>query len=368
MEIGTRKISVIVPVFNGEATIARCIDSILGQTLEDLELIVVDDGSTDATEQICRSYKDPRLIFCHKENGGVSSARNLGLSMAGGKYVGFVDADDGIVPEMYEKMYAACEEFNADICVCDYKIVFDNGREANYTDLLRGGYFSETEIQNEALPVFLGNIDASGSIGNTDWGVMRRIYRRSFVIAHQICFDETLSNSEDCLFCYMATYFAKGLVYLKNEQLYINYRNSKSLTRRYLPDFWKQRCQVIDTLAAMSNADHPAWETTAFPLFLMRCVRPSFTNIAYGFGKVSVFRSLMEFREIVNDPRVQRMCAAIDPQGFNDEYTKLFNWCKKKDYITLFLYYMDVQHGNKLCHGIRRIQKGINRRIKKWTE
>ena len=358
-------ISIIVPVYNGEATIARCIDSILGQTLTQLELIVIDDGSTDRTAEICTAYSDARLIYRKKENGGVSTARNMGISLAQGEYIGFVDADDYIAPDMCEKMYRASIESNADICVCDYDIVFDDKKRTSYTDLLRGGFFDKQQIRVEVLSKFLGHVDKNGNIAKFDWAIIRRFFRRDFLSQSKLLFDETLSNSEDCLFAYLATDIAKSMVYLKNEKLYINMRNTSSLTRRYLPDYWQQRCRIIDALEVVINTDHSAWEAASFPLFVMRCVRPSFTNVAYGFGKVSMFRSLKEFRTIVHDPRVRKMCEVINSDGFNEEWSKLYNWCKHKRYFTLYFYYMDTMQHNKLCHFIRKIQKALERRLYK---
>ena len=95
-------ISIIVPVYNVDKYLSKCIDSIISQTYNDIELILVDDGSPDNSPKICDEYarKDNRIIVIHKENGGVSSARNAGLDIAKGKYIGFVDPDDYIVSEM----------------------------------------------------------------------------------------------------------------------------------------------------------------------------------------------------------------------------------------------------------------------------
>lgn len=99
-------ISVIVPVYRVEALLPRCVDSILGQTYEHLEVILVDDGSPDGSGKICDAYarEDPRVRVIHKENGGLSSARNAGLNVATGEYIAFVDSDDWLVPEAYEWM------------------------------------------------------------------------------------------------------------------------------------------------------------------------------------------------------------------------------------------------------------------------
>ena len=112
-------ISVIVPVYNVEAYLARCVDSILAQTYHNLEIILVDDGTKDSSDKICDAYaeKDPRIRVIHKENGGLSSARNAGIDIARGEYLGFVDSDDWIEPEMYETMLELAKKHDAKI-VC----------------------------------------------------------------------------------------------------------------------------------------------------------------------------------------------------------------------------------------------------------
>ena len=123
------KISIIVPVYNVERYLPRCIDSILAQTFTDFELIIVDDGSPDNCPQICDDYaqKDNRIKVIHKENGGLSSARNAGLDIASGEYIGFVDSDDYIHPHMYEKLYKSLIENKSDMSICNAKIVGENG-------------------------------------------------------------------------------------------------------------------------------------------------------------------------------------------------------------------------------------------------
>lgn len=112
-------ISVIVPVFNVELYLEKCIDSIINQTYQNLEIILVDDGSTDRSGGICDAYvkKDGRVRVCHKCNGGLSSARNTGLDMAAGEYIGFVDSDDYIAPDMYESLCSFLSE-DVDLVCC----------------------------------------------------------------------------------------------------------------------------------------------------------------------------------------------------------------------------------------------------------
>lgn len=114
------KISVIVPVYNVEKYISKSVSSILNQSYKDIEVILVDDGSTDRSGEICDEFakKDERIVVIHKKNGGASDARNYGLDFATGECIGFVDADDYIDEDMYEKMMLVLKQYDADIVTC----------------------------------------------------------------------------------------------------------------------------------------------------------------------------------------------------------------------------------------------------------
>ena len=121
-------ISVIVPVYNVEKYLRRCIDSILNQTYQNLEIILIDDGSTDNSGAICDEYikKDNRILVIHQENKGLAGARNSGLDIAKGKYIGCVDSDDYIHPEMYERLYNLIVSTNTDMAVCGYHPIYSS--------------------------------------------------------------------------------------------------------------------------------------------------------------------------------------------------------------------------------------------------
>lgn len=125
-------ISVIVPVYNVEAYLPRCVDSILSQSYRNLEIILVDDGTRDASDRICDDYaaRDPRVKVIHKENGGLSSARNAGIDIAQGEYLGFVDSDDWIEPEMYEKLLSLALKYDVKL-VCGGRYDFSSRRNEN---------------------------------------------------------------------------------------------------------------------------------------------------------------------------------------------------------------------------------------------
>lgn len=121
-------ISIIVPIYNVENYLVECIESIINQTYENIEIILVNDGSTDRCGEICDYYKkkDFRIKIIHKKNGGLSDARNAGLNIAKGKYVGFVDGDDWISKTMFENLYNCCKNFDTSISTCGRIIVNDN--------------------------------------------------------------------------------------------------------------------------------------------------------------------------------------------------------------------------------------------------
>ena len=122
------KISIIVPIYNVKKYIQQCVESLINQTYKNLEIILIDDGSTDGCGELCDEFgkKDQRIHVIHKQNGGLSDARNKGIDVASGDYIGFVDSDDWISHNMYEKMLSSLKSVNADIAVCGWVEEFLN--------------------------------------------------------------------------------------------------------------------------------------------------------------------------------------------------------------------------------------------------
>ena len=149
-------ISIIVPIYNVGKYLPRCIESILNQTFNNFELILVNDGSTDNSGVVCDDYakKDTRIKIIHKSNGGVSSARNAGLYVAKGEYIGFVDPDDYIDKNMYEKLYRLCIDNNSDIAICRFNREI-NGKIQNKESTEEIIELNNMEAMNE---LFKGNL------------------------------------------------------------------------------------------------------------------------------------------------------------------------------------------------------------------
>ena len=149
-----RLISVIIPVFNREETIERCILSVCAQSYRNLEIIVVDDGSTDSTLQVIQrcQKKDSRIKLIRQMHGGPGAARNAGLDKCTGEYIGFVDSDDRILPKTYESLLALSDEYAADIACCNMMIVYDDNKEKLYKESKEGIVtFTRTEAMREII-------------------------------------------------------------------------------------------------------------------------------------------------------------------------------------------------------------------------
>src|SRR5574344_234876 len=152
------KVSVIVPVYNVEKYIGKCLDSLVNQTLKDIEIIVVNDGSTDNSEEIIKEYKKNynNIIYAKKENGGLSDARNFGLVYATGEYIAFVDSDDFVDKTIYEKMYAKAKETESDYVECDFYWSYPMKKTSNaYKNKLDTGirYANKKEMMTYARVV-----------------------------------------------------------------------------------------------------------------------------------------------------------------------------------------------------------------------
>lgn len=221
-------ISVIVPVYNVDKYLNRCIDSILNQTFKQIEVILVDDGSTDNSPIICDEYsnKYENIKVIHKKNNRVAAARNDGIKIATGKYIALVDSDDWIENNMLEEMYNKAEEFYTDITMCDLKKV---GVESEYTvsQPIREGYYDRNMIELELFPclIMFENIEFPPTISN--WTCL---FRRKFLIEHNLFYDEDIHYCEDSIFGSKAMYNANRFYYMKNRYFYNYFYNPNSTT------------------------------------------------------------------------------------------------------------------------------------------
>ncbi len=146
-------ISVIIPVYKVESYLDRCVQSVLDQTYKNLEIILVDDGSPDNCLAMCDAWaeKDERIKVIHKENGGLSDARNAGMAAATGEYIAFIDSDDWIAPEMLQRLYEAMQRDNSDIAACTVQMVWEDNTPSQLLTVQMNGVLDRQEAQKALL-------------------------------------------------------------------------------------------------------------------------------------------------------------------------------------------------------------------------
>ena len=242
------KVSIVVPVYNAEKYLVQCLDSVVNQTLKDVEIILIDDGSTDGSAEICKRYlSDPRVTYYHKENEGLAAARQDGMERASGEYIGFVDSDDWIEPDMYERMYGAAKKENADVVMCNL-FIDEDGLNPVY---LEPGVYDRERIEREILPRQLGGISPKGSNSVIRWSNCCRIYRMSLIRDNNIAFDRRFRRSQDLQLTFETALCSSVYLSMCDQYLYHNRtkENAKtSLSRAYTKNHWALTRPLVERL------------------------------------------------------------------------------------------------------------------------
>lgn len=215
------KISVIIPVYNVESYLKKCIESVLAQTMEDLEIILVDDGSTDGSSSICDEYVNyPNITVIHQENKGVSAARNVGLRIAKGEYIAFLDSDDYVSSDMYEEMYLVAKQNSVDIVYCNYNYVAEK-IIPNKDEIL--------PENRKILPSEIRSVISSDDGNKLLWFVWKGLFSKEMLYNNNIWFIEK-PITEDTLFNLAALLSAKAIWFI-NKRFYYYVQTSSSIIR-----------------------------------------------------------------------------------------------------------------------------------------
>ena len=233
------KVSVVVPVYNTEAYLKRCLDSLVKQTLQELEIIVVDDGSQNACALLCDELAatDARIRVIHKENGGLGFARNTGIEAATGEYIGFVDSDDFIEPTMYETLYTKATEYHADLVLSGISFVGGNTFSESNSVLPKSYFEKDTLFAKENLNTLLlgvvGALPHEPDDSRYGVSVCKNIFKTAVLKENDLRFlSEREILSEDTLFmvdCIKTISCAVGV----SGAYYCYCRNGASLSKAY---------------------------------------------------------------------------------------------------------------------------------------
>lgn len=240
--------SVIVPIYNVEKYLRRCIDSALCQTFADFELILVDDGSPDNCPAICDEYaqKDARVKVVHKENGGLVSARQAGIRVATGAYVFNLDGDDALLPDALESAYAIIEKTKAEIVSFSYQCYIDDVVGDVVEDLVPEGLYDKQQISEHIYPKLLSD-DTMQHMFYFIWG---KALKRELVTPHQLNVNPAISLGED-LSCMIPCFLEANTVYMSKKPVYLYTMRGDSLSTRVKPQQITQIRDVILGLRAL---------------------------------------------------------------------------------------------------------------------
>jgi len=232
-------ISIIVPVYNAQDYLNTCIESILGQTYKNFEIILIDDGSTDESPSICDKYAetDSRVKVFHKKNEGLVCARKMGLLMSTGEYVGYVDADDWIEADMYQKLFACIEEYQVDIAMCG-RYENTGGAERNVYHAFAEGKYDKASMIREVYPRMI--------VGETffDWnmfpGLWDKLFKREMLMKYQMAVCDSLRMGEDAACCYPAILNAES-IYVLHDCLYHYRQTTVSMVKQSEGEYLERR-------------------------------------------------------------------------------------------------------------------------------
>lgn len=328
-------LSIIVPVYNTGIYLNKCVESILAQTYSNLELIIVDDGSELETASICDKIaaQDNRVVVRHTPNHGVSAARNLALDIARGTYVGFIDSDDWIEPNMFESLISAMQSTNSQIAMCDAVTKREGHPDEPDTipDLDKSCTFASSDIN----PAMLTRLAGSA------W---RCVYRRNDMLEKwHIRFPQGLKFSEDRIFNIRAMRAAQNIIYIKRP-FYNRLIRKGSASFRFYPDMTNQIAHIRDVMISTVRETWGEPYVQQYELQIAGQIKYAVTNYTASYSNYTITRSVRALKELCNNPSIQQ---CINASGSIDLRSKLIS---AKMYRTLFVIGKITNTIHRLCH------------------
>lgn len=310
------KVSIIVPVYNVEQYLEECIESILNQTLEDIEIILVNDGSTDRSLEICERYqeKDNRIKLINKSNGGLSSARNEGIKVASGQYIGFVDSDDYIHTEMYEILFNNAIKYKSDIVISKFKKFSDEDYEYNAKDIIPINYKIENFNYKQSLYQLYTERNVEFVIA---WN---KIYKKD--LFNNLKFEEG-RICEDEFMAHKILYKSKITTYVHIDLYYYRQRINSIMTSKY-------SIKNLDAVYALQDRVE----------FFYKINNKDLLNISYRYYIEMFIGNYLKAKTEINNSKNELKKLK---KSFNLHINKLFfnpyyNW---KEKVLLYIFYIN---------------------------
>ena len=332
------QVSIIVPVYNVENYIERCLNSLVNQTFKDIEIITINDGSTDKSLELLNKYakEDIRISVIDLGDEGVSYCRNLGIEKANGKYIMFVDSDDWIDSSMVEVMYKKAEENNLDLVMCSYIREFKDHSKEKIFNLPQEIIYKDNEVKNELLRKLVGPIkeelsnpemlDALGTV----WG---KLYRTDILKENKIKFVDLkeIGSAEDTLFNIFTFNYLSKVMFL-NKPMYHYWRdNPKSVTSQYNPKLKEQRkvfFKYISDFIKENNFGQVFKEalnnricTSVLGLGLIECSKNN---------KISRINKIKNIKKIINEEYIRNAYKNLELKYFSIHWRIFYFFIKNK--------------------------------------
>lgn len=324
------KISIVVPVYNSEKYLEKCIESIMNQTLKDIELILINDGSTDNSRKICDYYKyiDKRIKVLHIKNNGVSNARNVGISYANGKYIMFADSDDYVHPKWCETLYKVAESKKDDFIVCGYKII-----NQRITPFELKKVLADTKDKNLILHKSDFYLLYRNGLLNSP---CNKIFKTDILQKNKIRYKKDLSLGEDMIFNLDYLKYCNGNINIINECLYYYVQSKEeSLDYKYYSNLLEIYSLLFYTLREnmkIFNADFKKYEKyfwTDYFYLLEKTLR----NTLHKDNNISIIEKVKYNNSIVKSEDFITSITYLNDKDVNKFYLKAL---KTKNYIVIY--------------------------------
>ncbi len=335
--------SVIVPIYNVQKYLKRCIESVLSQTFGDYELILVDDGSLDECPIICDEYAktNEKIKVIHKQNGGLVSARQAGIRVATGDYVFHLDGDDAILPDALESAYKIINNYNPDIVSFSYKHYIDGEICDTVEDIVEEGFYNKADLEDKIYPKLLSD----KNMKNVFYFLWAKAIKRELATKYQLLVNTKISQGED-VSCTTPCYLEANSVYMSKKAIYLYTIRNDSLTTNFKT---AQITQIADTIIGLKNLDIKKPQD-----FSEQISRYSFFMcfaILAAAAKGKHFNSINELKKLILSSLHKEEIKKARFENITIK-TRIALFLMKRNMIRLTFYFLF------LCEQIKRLRKG----------
>lgn len=311
------KVSMIMPVYNSQTYLKDTLDSILNQSLEEFELIAIDDGSTDNSLKILKEYENKynKIKVVHQINSGVSETRNRGIELAKGEYIGFVDADDLLEKDFIKILYNSAKEYNADISMTGYSTFYDNpNMQSKVFTAYKFDNNDKKRIFEEMLSIGLGV------------NIWTKLYKKAILHKYNIKFEKNMSYDEDMFFSWKCALASNNIVFDNNTRYF--YRLSiNSATMKYHPNLYEKYCIEFQNIKKFAKDNNLFYEELNNQININFAKKLNVIITMIIRSKTSIKQKYSDVKTVLQDECIKKGLLFLDNSKFykNLKLNKIFS-------------------------------------------